>query len=93
MAELIKRSKKWRYFVNQAGTVMPQIDIREASSKIASLGPRNDSIFSMNVSTQLFLNLLVVIAIRFLDLYRTFYFSTIKPDRNSHLSANFSIAG
>ena len=51
MSELIKRSKKWRYFVNQAGTVMPQIDIREASSKIASLGPRNDSIFSMNVST------------------------------------------
>jgi hypothetical protein len=51
MSELIKRNKKWRYFVNQAGTVMPQIDIREASSKIASLGPRNDSIFSMNVST------------------------------------------
>ena len=51
MAELIKRSKKWRYFVNQAGTVMPQMDIREASSKIASLGPRNDSVFSMNVST------------------------------------------
>ena len=52
MNELLKRSKKWKHFVNQAGTVMPQIDIRLASSKITTfLGQRNDSIFSMHVIT------------------------------------------
>ena len=38
------------YLDNQAGTVMPQIDIRSAASKITTyLGQRNDSIFSMHV--------------------------------------------
>lgn len=25
MKELLKRNKKWSYFINQAGTVMPQV--------------------------------------------------------------------
>ena len=49
MKELTKRSRKWNYFVNQAGTVMPQMDIRNIAEKISKLDGKN-SIFSMPVN-------------------------------------------
>ena len=48
MTELLKRNKKWSHFLNQAGTVMPQLNIQQMASFVLNVG-EVDSIFSMNV--------------------------------------------
>lgn len=40
---------KWKYFFNQAGTVMPMVPIWEMAEKLSNLPPQHDSIMSETV--------------------------------------------
>ena len=51
MRELLKLNSKWKYFLNQAGSVMPAMNIKEISGKLSALKNNKDSIFSMRVNS------------------------------------------